>query len=79
MTPKTVKPIRQEICSLGQSLDRMATMADDLAKSAALAFLRGDAAAEKEAWKHLSKADAYRLAMEKVDDLRRELDAGNIG
>lgn len=57
----------------------MATMSDNLAKDAALAFLRGDQAAEKEAWKHLSKADAYKLAAEKVDDFRRALDAGDIG
>ena len=74
-----MKPIRDALVELGQSLDRMATRAIANAKDDALAALDGDPKATANAKANRARHEAYILAMEKVDDLRREVEAGNIG
>ena len=74
-----MKPIRDALVELGQSLDRMATSSMNLAKENALDALDGDTKAEIKAHAAKARSAAYTLAMEKVDDLRREVEAGNIG
>jgi hypothetical protein len=73
------KPIRDAIVEIGQSLDRMAISSMEHAKSHALNALKGDQKATEQAWAGMAKSEAYRLACEKVDDLRRALERGDIG
>lgn len=74
-----MKPIRDALVELGRSLDSMATSNMNLAREHALDALDGDREAEIKAHATKSRSAAYKLAMEKVDDLRREVEAGNIG
>lgn len=74
-----MKPIRDALCDLSLSLCKMADSCTAHAKDHALAALDGDKNAEIQARAGTAKAGAYMLACEKVDDLRRQLEAGNIG
>jgi hypothetical protein len=79
MNQKIMKPIRDALLELGQSLDRMAIRAITNAKDDALAALDGDPKATANAKSNRARHEAYILAMEKVDDLRRALERGDIG
>ena len=72
------KTIRDALSDLEISLCKMADLATGNAKSSALKSLDGDTAAELEARKLKAKADAYMLACEKVEDLRRAVESGEV-
>ena len=74
-----MKSIRDALVELGRSLDSMAISSMNSAREHALDALEGDREAEIKARTKRAWASAYRLAMEKVDNLRSEVEAGNVG
>ena len=74
-----MKTIREKLVELGQSLDRMANIDMHLARENAMDILEGVEGAEMKARIAKARGEAYKMAMEKVDDLRRLVESGNIG
>lgn len=74
-----MKPIHDALCDLSLSLCKMADSSTAHAKDHALTALDGDKNAELQARAGKAKSEAYMLACEKVDDLRRAVERGDIG
>ena len=74
-----MKTVNEALMELWASLDKMSENAINLAKEHALDMLDGrDEKAEMKANKAKAKSEAYHLAAEKVNDLRRLIKEGKI-